>query len=105
MKYLVVIENTSTGYSAYSPDLPGCIATADTKDDVQREMQHAIAFHLDGLRLIRGDVRPGSLTRLRRTSTFPHRRDLALRIRGVMTFRTREPELFASDRSLPKAGD
>ena len=50
LKYLVVIEKTSTGYSAYSPDLPGCIATADTKDDVQREMQDAVAFHLDGLR-------------------------------------------------------
>jgi predicted RNase H-like HicB family nuclease len=50
MKYLVVIEKTSTGYSAYFPDLPGCIATADTKDDVQREMQDAVAFHLDGLR-------------------------------------------------------
>jgi len=50
MKYLVVIEKTSTGYSAYSPDLPGCIATADTEDDVQREMQDAVAFHLDGLR-------------------------------------------------------
>lgn len=50
MKYLVVIEKTSTGYSAYSPDLPGCIAAADTKDGVQREMQDAVAFHLDGLR-------------------------------------------------------
>ena len=46
MKYLVVIEKTLTGYSAYSPDLPGCIATAETKDEVQREMQDAVAFHL-----------------------------------------------------------
>lgn len=51
MKYLVVIEKTLTGYSAYSPDLPGCIAAANTKDDVQREMHDAVAFHLDGLRL------------------------------------------------------
>ena len=50
MKYFVVIEKTSTGYSAYSPDRPGCIATADTKDEVQREMQDAVAFHLDDLR-------------------------------------------------------
>lgn len=50
MKYLIVIEKTSTGYSAYSPDLPGCIATATTWDEVQREMKDAIAFHLDGLR-------------------------------------------------------
>lgn len=50
MKYLIVIERTSTGYSAYSPDVPGCIATAGTEDEVQREMKNAIAFHLDGLR-------------------------------------------------------
>jgi predicted RNase H-like HicB family nuclease len=50
MKYLIVIERTSTGYSAYSPDLPGCIATASTQDELQREMKEAIAFHLDGLR-------------------------------------------------------
>ena len=50
MKYLIVIEQTSSGYSAYSPDLPGCVATAGTKDEVQREMTDAIAFHLDGLR-------------------------------------------------------
>jgi len=50
MKYLIVIERTSTGYSAYSPDLPGCIATAGTEGEVQRDMKEAIAFHLDGLR-------------------------------------------------------
>jgi predicted RNase H-like HicB family nuclease len=50
MKYLIVIERTSTGYSAYSPDLPGCIATGGSEDEVQREMKDAIAFHLDGLR-------------------------------------------------------
>ena len=50
MKYLIVIEQTSSGYSAYSPDLPGCVATAGTKDELQREMKDAIAFHLDGLR-------------------------------------------------------
>lgn len=50
MKYLIVIEQTSSGYSAYSPDLPGCVATAGTEGEVQREMKDAIAFHLDGLR-------------------------------------------------------
>jgi predicted RNase H-like HicB family nuclease len=50
MKYLIVIEQTTTGYSAYSPDFPGCIATGSTRDDVEREMKDAIAFHLDGLR-------------------------------------------------------
>ena len=50
MKYLIVIERTSSGNSAYSPDLPGCIAAAGTKEEVQREMKDAIAFHVDGLR-------------------------------------------------------
>lgn len=50
MKYLIVIEKTATGYSAYSPDLPGCAAAAATEDEVHREMTAAIAFHLDGLR-------------------------------------------------------
>jgi len=50
MKYLIVIEQTSGGYSAYSPDHPGCVATAGTEDEVQREMKDAITFHLDGLR-------------------------------------------------------
>ncbi len=50
MKYLIVIEPTATGYSAYSPDVPGCVATGGTRDDVEREMKAAIAFHLDGLK-------------------------------------------------------
>ena len=50
MKYLIVIEQTATGYSAYSPDVPGCVATASSRDDVEREMADAIAFHLDGLK-------------------------------------------------------
>jgi predicted RNase H-like HicB family nuclease len=49
MKYLVVVEQTSTGFSAYSPDLPGCVATGATREDVEREMTEAIAFHLEGL--------------------------------------------------------
>ncbi|MGH9315464.1 MAG: type II toxin-antitoxin system HicB family antitoxin [Vicinamibacterales bacterium] len=50
MKYLIVIEQTRTGFSAYSPDLPGCIATGGTRDEVEREMKAAIVFHLDGLK-------------------------------------------------------
>ena len=50
MKYLIVIEQAATGYSAYSPDLPGCIATGGTRAEAEREMKDAIAFHLDGLR-------------------------------------------------------
>ena len=49
-KYLVVIEPTQTGFSAYSPDLPGCISTGRTRDDVEQNMREAITFHVDGLR-------------------------------------------------------
>ncbi len=48
-KYLVVVEKTVTGYSAYSPDLDGCVATAKTREEVEREMQEAIGFHLEGM--------------------------------------------------------
>ena len=50
MKYLVVIEETATGFSAYSPALEGCIATGATRDEAERQMKEAIAFHLEGLR-------------------------------------------------------
>ena len=50
MRYLIVVEHTEGGFSAYSPDLPGCIATGATREDVEREMHAAIEFHLDGMR-------------------------------------------------------
>lgn len=50
MKYLVVIEPTPTGFSAFSPDLDGCVATGPTLADVQKRIEEAIAFHLEGLR-------------------------------------------------------
>ncbi len=50
MKYLIVIEQTGTGHSAYAPDVPGCVATGSTREEVEREMRNAIAFHLDGLK-------------------------------------------------------
>lgn len=49
-KYLIVVEPTQTGFSAYSPDLPGCISTGRTREEVEQNMREAIAFHLDGLR-------------------------------------------------------
>jgi predicted RNase H-like HicB family nuclease len=51
MKYLIVVEPTTTGFSAYSPDVPGCAATGVTRDECEKNMQEAIEFHLDGLRL------------------------------------------------------
>jgi predicted RNase H-like HicB family nuclease len=50
MKYLIVIEKTRTGYSAYSPDLDGCVAAARTRPSILRAMQKAVEFHLEGLR-------------------------------------------------------
>ena len=50
MKYLIVIEPTNTGFSAYSPDLPGCVSTGATRQECESNMRDAIAFHLDGLR-------------------------------------------------------
>ena len=50
-RYLIVLEKTPTGFSAYSPDLEGCVSTGHTRDEVEANMREAIAFHLEGLRL------------------------------------------------------
>ncbi len=49
IKYLVIYEKTETGCSAYVPDLPGCIATGETKKQVEQYIYEAIKFHLEGL--------------------------------------------------------
>jgi predicted RNase H-like HicB family nuclease len=50
MKYAVVIEKAENNYSAYVPDLPGCITTGKTIEDTRRLIREAIEFHIDGLR-------------------------------------------------------
>jgi len=50
MRYAIVIEKTATGYSAFVPDLPGCIATGADQPEVEAEMKSAIRFHIDGLK-------------------------------------------------------
>ena len=50
MKYAVVIEKAESNYSAYVPDLPGCVATGATLQEVEAEIREAIAFHLEGMR-------------------------------------------------------
>ena len=50
-RYLIVVEKTETGYSAYSPDLDGCVATGATRKEVEKTMREAIEFHLEGLKL------------------------------------------------------
>lgn len=56
MKFLIVIEKAKTGYSAYSPDFPGCVATGRTRPQVERGMRAAIEFHVEGLRAEHMDV-------------------------------------------------
>ncbi|HUF31437.1 MAG TPA: type II toxin-antitoxin system HicB family antitoxin [Gemmatimonadaceae bacterium] len=55
-RYLIVIEQTRTGFSAFSPDLPGCVATGASRSEVERNMREAIAFHVEGLKLDGIDV-------------------------------------------------
>lgn len=50
MRYLIVIEPAGTNYSAYAPDLPGCVAAAATEAEVRQLMAEAIALHIEGLR-------------------------------------------------------
>ena len=51
MKYVVVYEETTTGFSAYVPDLPGCVAAGETRERTERLIREAIAFHIEGMRL------------------------------------------------------
>ena len=50
MRYAVVIEKGERNYSAYVPDLPGCVSVGETPEDVKAEIREAIEFHLEGMR-------------------------------------------------------
>lgn len=50
MRYAIVIEKAESNYSAYVPDLPGCVATGVSLEDVETEIREAIGFHLEGMR-------------------------------------------------------
>lgn len=50
MKYAIVIEKAEKNFSAYVPDLPGCIATGETVEQVEQQIREAIEFHLEGMR-------------------------------------------------------
>jgi predicted RNase H-like HicB family nuclease len=50
MRYAIVVEKAGNNFSAYAPDLPGCIATGSTVNEAEKEIQAAIQFHIDGLR-------------------------------------------------------
>jgi predicted RNase H-like HicB family nuclease len=49
MRYAIIIEKSETGYGAYVPDLPGCVAVGDTVDETTRLIKEAIEFHLEGM--------------------------------------------------------
>ena len=58
MKYLAIIEKTDNGYSAYLPDLPGCIAAADTCEETEQLIRDGVVYHLE-LMSEDGDPIPG----------------------------------------------
>lgn len=62
MRYAIVIEKAEDNYSAYVPDLPGCIATGATPEEAESEIREAIVFHLEGLREDGLPVPPGEST-------------------------------------------
>jgi predicted RNase H-like HicB family nuclease len=49
MRYAIVIEKSATGYGAYVPDLPGCVAAGESLEETERLIKEAIQFHLEGL--------------------------------------------------------
>ena len=69
MEDMIVIEETPRNFAAYSPSLPGCVATGATRDDVVREMQSAIAFHIESLREYNEPVPMPSVTAATRPPT------------------------------------
>ena len=50
MKYVAIIEETGNGFSAYLPDLPGCVAAADTREETENLIREAATYHLEMLR-------------------------------------------------------
>jgi predicted RNase H-like HicB family nuclease len=58
MKYAVVFESSDNNFAAYVPDLPGCVATGITREEVARNIRDAIAFHIEGLKTYGEEVPP-----------------------------------------------
>lgn len=50
MRYAIVIEHAGANFSAYAPDVPGCVATGSTLEEAEREMREALEFHIEGMR-------------------------------------------------------
>jgi predicted RNase H-like HicB family nuclease len=62
MRYLVVIEQGATSFGAYVPDLPGCVAAGETREEVLRLIREAIEFHIEGLKEDGQPILPPSST-------------------------------------------
>ena len=62
MRYLVVVEEGATSFGAYVPDLPGCVAAGETRDEVLRLIREAIEFHIEGLKQDGQPIPPPSST-------------------------------------------
>ncbi|MBN2338995.1 MAG: type II toxin-antitoxin system HicB family antitoxin [Acidobacteria bacterium] len=60
MRYLIVIEAGEAGFSAYPPDLPGCVAAGRTRREGEEQMRSAVEFHIEGLRDAGQEVPPGT---------------------------------------------
>ncbi|OPY67884.1 MAG: hypothetical protein A4E57_02057 [Syntrophorhabdaceae bacterium PtaU1.Bin034] len=58
--YRIVIEKAENNYAAYSPDVPGCIATGKTEEETRAKMKEAVEFHIAGLGIEDGDPAPDS---------------------------------------------
>jgi predicted RNase H-like HicB family nuclease len=50
MRFLILLEPTATGFSAHVPDLPGCVAAGETREETIQLMREAVEFHLEGMR-------------------------------------------------------
>ena len=60
MRYAIVIENAGANYSAYVPDLPGCVATCATVEEIEASIREAIELHLEGMRQDGSPIPPPS---------------------------------------------
>jgi predicted RNase H-like HicB family nuclease len=61
MRYAVLIEKGKRNYSAFAPDVPGCVATGKTLSEVKQQMKEALAFHFEGM-VQHGETVPGATT-------------------------------------------
>jgi predicted RNase H-like HicB family nuclease len=62
MRYAVVYEQTPNNYSAYVPDLPGCVATGETRDEVERLIREGVQFHIERMRESGEEIPPATTT-------------------------------------------